>query len=93
MRAAAARAMWYPLTVFYDGSSPACRAEIAPLQRCGHAGRLVFVDCSAPDFDETVLAGIAIRRSDLINRIHARDAHGRWHTGLAAVQAAYQAAY
>jgi len=42
---------------------------------------LVFVDCSAPDFDEGVLAGIAIRRADMLACVHARDgarplAHG-----------------
>jgi predicted DCC family thiol-disulfide oxidoreductase YuxK len=84
---------WYPLTVFYNGSSAACASEVGPLKRLEHGGRLVFVDCSAPDFDEGVLAGIAIRRADLLARVHARDAHGRWHTGIGALEAAYRAPY
>ena len=85
--------LWYPLTVFYNGSSPECADEIAPLKRLEHGGRLVFVDCSAPDFNEEVLAGITLRRADLLASIHARDAHGRWHTGICAIEAAYRAAH
>lgn len=87
------REIWYPLTVFYNASSPAYAGEIEALRRLEHGGRLAFVDCSAPDFDEGVLAGMAIRRSDLLERVHARDAHGRWHTGLGAIEAAFHAAY
>ena len=85
--------VWYPLTVFYNASSPACAGEVESLRRIEHGGRLVFVDCSAPDFDENVLAGIAIRRADLMARIHVRDAHGSWQTGMSALEAAYRSAY
>ena len=85
--------IWYPLTVFYNASSAACASEVDPLKQLEHGGRLVFVDCSAPDFDESVLAGIAIRRADLLVCVHARDAHGRWHTGFGALEAAYRAPY
>jgi len=87
------KSIWYPLTVFYNASSAACANEVDALKRLEHGGRLVFVDCSAPDFDEGVLAGIAIRRADLLARVHARDAHGRWHTGIGAFEAAYRAPY
>jgi predicted DCC family thiol-disulfide oxidoreductase YuxK len=87
------KAEWYPLTVFYNGSSPSCAREVDPLKRLEHGGRLVFVDCSAPDFDEGVLAGISIARRHLLSSVHARDAHGRWHTGMAAIEAAYHAAH
>lgn len=83
---------WYPLTVFYNGSSARSEGEVAPLRRLAHGGRLLFVDCSAPDFDEEVLAGVAIRRADLLEWIYARDAHGRWHIGIGAIEAAYRAA-
>ncbi len=85
--------LWYPLTVFYNASSAACAGEVDALKQLEHGGRLVFVDCSAPDFDESVLAGIAIRRADLLACVHARDAHGRWHTGIGALEAAYRAPY
>lgn len=66
----------YPLTVFYDASSPACAREIAPLKALDAGGRLKLVDCAEPK------AGI-----------HARDSGGRWFTGIAALEAAYRAAW
>ena len=54
--------------------------------------RLILVDCSADDFDESVLAGTPIRRSDLMTLIHARDAHGRWYAGVEVFEIAYRAA-
>lgn len=83
-------AIRYPLTVFYDASCPMCAAEMEALKNLDRE-RLELVDCSAPDFDETVLAGVGITRVDLMARIHARDAHGRWLVGLDALEAAYRA--
>jgi predicted DCC family thiol-disulfide oxidoreductase YuxK len=87
------KSSWYPVTVFYNGSNAACAREVDPLMHIEHHGRLVFVDCSMPEFDESVLAGVPLRRADLLARVHARDAHGRWHTGICALEAAYHAAY
>jgi predicted DCC family thiol-disulfide oxidoreductase YuxK len=81
----------YPLTVFYDASCPMCSAEMRALKRRDAQGRLILVDCSAPDFDETVLAGVPIRRADLMTAIHARDAHGRWFSGIEVFELAYGA--
>jgi predicted DCC family thiol-disulfide oxidoreductase YuxK len=72
----------FPLTVFYDASCRLCAGEMESLKRRDAHGRLELVDCSAPDFDEAVLAGLPIRRKDLMARIHARDAHGRWFVGV-----------
>jgi predicted DCC family thiol-disulfide oxidoreductase YuxK len=80
----------YPLTVFYDASCPMCAAEMHALKKLDHE-RLELVDCSAAEFDETVLAGVGITRADLMARIHARDAHGRWLIALDAIEAAYRA--
>ena len=82
----------YPLTVFYDASCPMCAGEMRLLQQRDREGRLELVDCSATDFDETVLAGVGITRADLMTRLHARDAHGRWLVALDAIEAAYRAA-
>jgi predicted DCC family thiol-disulfide oxidoreductase YuxK len=87
------RPVSYPVTVFYDASSVAFTSKVDALKGLAHEGRLRFVDCSAADFDETVLAGMGITRADLMARIHARDAHGRWYTGLAAMEAAHRALY
>lgn len=83
-------AIRYPLTVFYDASCPMCAGEMQALKSLDRE-RLALVDCSALDFDETVLAGVGITRADLMTRIHARDAHGRWLVALDAIEAAYRA--
>lgn len=82
----------YPLTVFYDASCPMCASEMVALKARGAGSSLQLVDCSAPEFDHTVLSGIGITRADLMARLHARDAHGRWLVGLDALEAAYRAA-
>jgi predicted DCC family thiol-disulfide oxidoreductase YuxK len=82
----------YPLTVFYDASCPLCATEMHALRELDPEGRIELVDCSASDFDESVLAGMPITRADLMQRIHARDARGRWRVGLDAFEAVYRAA-
>jgi predicted DCC family thiol-disulfide oxidoreductase YuxK len=86
------RPLRYPLTVFYDASCPLCASEMQALRKRAHHGRLEFVDCSALEFDDSVLAGTVITREDLMQRIHARDAHGRWLMGIDVLEAAYAAA-
>jgi predicted DCC family thiol-disulfide oxidoreductase YuxK len=81
----------YPLTLFYDASCPLCASEMQALKARDREGRLELVDCSAPDFDETVLAGTCIERAALMARMHARDAHGRWLVALDAIEAGYRA--
>ena len=85
------KAIRYPLTVFYDASCPMCANEIVALKERDLGAHLELVDCSAPDFDQDVLAGTGITRIDLMSRIHARDAHGRWLVALDAIEAAYRA--
>jgi predicted DCC family thiol-disulfide oxidoreductase YuxK len=82
----------YPLTVFYDASCPMCAAEMHALKSSDARGRLRLVDCSAADFDHSVLAGLAITREDLMRLIHVRDARGRWFVGVEAFEHAYRAA-
>jgi len=81
----------FPLTIFYDASCPLCAGEMHALKRRDAHGRLELVDCSAPDFDESVLAGLPIKREDLMTLIHARDAHGRWFAGIEVFELAYGA--
>jgi predicted DCC family thiol-disulfide oxidoreductase YuxK len=82
----------YPLTIFYDGSCPMCTSEMQALRDRDAGGRLLLVDCSAPDWDETVLYGTLVSRADLMRVIHARDARGRWLSGMDVFEAAYGAA-
>jgi predicted DCC family thiol-disulfide oxidoreductase YuxK len=86
------KAIRYPLTVFYDASCPMCANEMHALKERDRDARLDLIDCSARDFDDAVLAGTGITGADLMTRIHARDAHGRWLVALDAIEAAYQAA-
>jgi len=86
------RALRDPVTIFYDASCAMCLSEMHALKARDRANRLELVDCSAPDFDETVLAGTGIRREDLMTLIHARDAHGRWLIGIDVFEVAYAAA-
>ena len=81
-----------PVTIFYDGSCAMCAGEMHALKARDRANRLELVDCSAADFDETVLAGTVIRREDLMTLVHARDAHGRWLIGIEVFEFAYAAA-
>ena len=85
------KAIRYPLTVFYDASCPMCANEMHSLKERDRDARLDLIDCSARDFDDTVLAGTGITRADLMTRIHARDTHGRWLVALDAIEAAYHA--
>jgi predicted DCC family thiol-disulfide oxidoreductase YuxK len=86
------RPLLYPFTIFYDASCPMCASEMHALKARDREGKLALVDCSADDFDETVLAGLPIRRADLMTLIHGRDAHGRWLVGLDVFEVAYAAA-
>jgi predicted DCC family thiol-disulfide oxidoreductase YuxK len=67
------------LDVFYDGACPMCRREIAHYQRLLAQPPLRFVDAS-----EGPLPAFAPPRSQLLARLHVRQADGRWHSGAAA---------
>lgn len=87
-----AAAVHFPLSIFYDASCPMCAGEMHALKSRDAQNRLLLVDCSAADFDESVLAGVPITRRDLLTLIHARDAHGRWFVGIDVFEFAYRAA-
>lgn len=82
----------YPLTVFYDASCPLCASEMHALQKLDALRNLVLVDCSASQFDDAPLFGDGLRRADLMARMHARDARGRWYVALDAFEVIYRAA-
>jgi predicted DCC family thiol-disulfide oxidoreductase YuxK len=86
------RPIRYPLTVFYDASCPMCASEMHALKERDRDGRLALVDCSAAEFDENALLGDGLRRRDLMELIHARDACGRWLVGVDAFEVIYRVA-
>lgn len=82
----------YPLRIYYDASCPMCRSELHGLKSRDDADALHLVDCSASGFADADLdaAGIPVARA--MDRIHARDAQGRWFDGVEVFELAYGAA-
>lgn len=78
--------------MFYDASCPLCAGEMHALRELDSAGRIELVDCSAPEFSDEGLRAEGITRAALMQRIHARDARGRWLRGMEAFEAIYRAA-
>ena len=79
-----------PIEVFYDGSCPVCTTEMEALARRDGGARLVLTDCSPAGF--TADDPDAPTRAEMMHRIHARDADGRWLRGVDVFVAAYDAA-
>ena len=78
----------FPLHVFYDGSCSVCATEIERYGRKDHAGRLILVDISAPDFDP---APFGISLAEFMYQMHAIDRSGRVFRGVEAFWAIWQA--
>ena len=67
------------LTVYYDGSCPLCRREIALYQRQPAANRLAWVDVS-----QGVALGEGLSCEAAMRRFHVRESSGRLLQGGAA---------
>jgi len=67
-------------TVYFDGSCPLCRAEIAHYRRADQAGALGFVDVSKPD--AATPDGMSCQRA--MARFHVLTRDGRVLSGAAA---------
>lgn len=57
------------VTIWFDGSCPLCRREIALMRRLDRRQAIEFVDVAASDGG----AGCPVDRADLLARLHARE--------------------
>lgn len=78
----------YPLTLYYDGACPMCRAEMHNLMLRNTGGLLDFVDISVPGFKGQP-PGAA--QQDLMALLHARRADGAVIKGVEVFRLAYAA--
>lgn len=67
------------LEVFFNGSCPMCRREIAYYQRLDTFQRLAWVDVS----QNQAICPDGYCQQDLLQRFHVRDLHGRMFSGAA----------
>lgn len=75
------------LTIFYDGSCPLCRREIAHYLRRDRAGLLAALDIAA---DPGPLGPLGVTQAAALAALHVRDAAGRVETGAAAFLAIWE---
>jgi predicted DCC family thiol-disulfide oxidoreductase YuxK len=78
----------YPLTLLYDANCPVCALEMDHLRSRNAAGRLVFVDIAAIDFDA---AHFGTPWAELDAEIHAVCADGSVLRGMQVLRLAYAA--
>jgi predicted DCC family thiol-disulfide oxidoreductase YuxK len=81
----------YPYTVFFDASCPLCRSEMESIALHDNHQRLILVDCSAAQFDDSPLHRDGITRQVILESLHVRDNCGAWIKGVSAFEAIYAA--
>ena len=67
------------LTVYYDGSCQVCSREMDYYRQRDRHRALNFIDIASPNF-EAHLHGR--RQQEFMARLHVRDVHGKYHTGV-----------
>jgi predicted DCC family thiol-disulfide oxidoreductase YuxK len=75
------------LTVYYDGKCGLCRREIEYYKNIAPADSFVWLDIAN---DPTSLAEFHLSQADALRRLHAHDASGVMHVGVAAFVAIWQ---
>ncbi|MFY0615586.1 MAG: DUF393 domain-containing protein [Hyphomicrobiaceae bacterium] len=73
-------------TVYYDGSCPLCRLEIAHYQRKDDDQQISFVDVSQPEPE----LGSGLTRHEAMARLHVKLGDGQIVSGAAAFAAIWQ---
>lgn len=79
----------YPLTLLYDAGCAVCALEMDHLRSRNAAGKLLFIDISAPGFDP---ASYGATLGEMNAEIHARRADGQVIRGVQVLRLAYDAA-
>lgn len=73
------------VTIWYDGSCPLCRREIALMRRLDRRGAIAFVDAA-----DDAAAGCPVAAQERLSRLHARE-DGRILSGAPAFAAMWRA--
>ena len=63
----------YPLTIYFDASCRLCNSEMQNIKIHDHEDKLILIDCSASEFDDTPFKKEGINRTLMMNRLHAQD--------------------
>jgi predicted DCC family thiol-disulfide oxidoreductase YuxK len=79
----------YPLTLYYDGACPMCRAEMHNLMLRNTRELLAFVDIAVPGFSGQPPG---VSQQALMTLMHARRADGTLVVGVDVFRLAYEAA-
>ncbi len=79
----------YPLKVYFDGSCRLCRSEVENIAARDAGRRLIVIDCSRPEFDDSWLP---VTQAEMMTVFHACDADRQWIRGVDVFIAIYQAA-
>lgn len=80
----------FPLAVYFDASCPLCHSEMMTIKIHDTQHRLMLVDCSAADFDDSPFAADGVRREAMMTCLHVRNAKGEWIKGVAAFELIYR---
>ncbi len=80
----------YPLTIYFDASCRLCNSEMQNIKVHDTKNQLVLIDCSTPEFDDTVFHALGITREHMMERLHAQDSNGQWLIGVAAFEVIYR---
>ncbi len=78
----------FPLTVYYDGTCRLCRSEVDNVVARDAGRKLIAIDCTAADFDDSALP---VKRAAMLQVFHACDAAGQWIRGVDVFIAIYRA--
>jgi len=80
----------YPLTIYFDASCVLCYSEMQSIKHNDADNRLILVDCSTPEFNDSEFQKQGVTRDAMMNCLHAQDAQGNWLKGVTAFEIIYR---